>query len=800
MIKNYIKTAITNMTRNKVYTLINVFGLSIGLACVMLITLYIKDELSFDRFNVNAPRIYRLVVDGHRPDGSEMHDGFSAAVQGQTFKEQIPGIKAMCRVTGGGESLVRKGSALISEPMLYADKSFFSIFTFPLIQGNPETALKDPKSVVITEDIAKKYFGDANPIGKVFEINQNGKFQPFLVSAVASEPPQNSTIRFKFLLSIEPQLSKSYTTDDWFSSYLSAFIYLRPDADQKHIERQMAQVFDHYVGHTGEFLEGIKKFPKFNMRFHLDPYLNIHLSDVYGAGNGLQPSSKANYSYILGGIALFILFIACINFINLSLSRAMHRSKEIGVRKVIGGSRRQLIIQFLGESFMLSLIGCLLAVAIVMTCLPEFNKLSGKELQLSYIVNGQTIGIFFIILVVNTLLSGFYPAVVLSGFKPVQTLYGKMKLSGNNYFGRSLVVVQFVVALFLIIGTLVMQRQFNYLINYDLGYKPKGVIDLRLPQDKNPNYDAFKNSLLKYPCIRQVSGQLVSFTSTYATRYKSGDKNIQGTYFDVDNDFLSEMGIRLTKGHGFRSSAGDTTECVVNQAFVKAAGWNDNPIGHIITRDQSKTPLMVIGVVADFHNSSLASNGVDNIVLDQTSKAQYNNVMIRIDENQEEKALAAIQKEYRAIIPDYPFNYNFLTDELAQQYDSTSKWKQIITISSIMSIIISCLGLFGLATLAIEQRVKEIGVRKVLGASVADISSILTVNFLKLVLISIIIAAPLAWYAMDKWLQDYPYRISMNIWVILIAGAGSVLIAVLTTGSQAIKAAVANPVESLRSE
>lgn len=800
MIRNYIKTAIVNMTRNKVYTLINVFGLSIGLACVMLITLYIKDELSFDRFNVNGPRMYRLVIDGHGPDGSEFHNSFTGAVQAKAFKDQIPGIKSICRINGGGESLVRKGDDLISEPMLYADKSFFSMFTFPLIQGDPATALKDPKNVVISEDIAKKYFGNANPIGKVFEINQDGKFQPFVVSAVAKNSPMNSTIRFKFLLSIEPQMPKSFTTNDWFSSFLTSFIYLQPNADQKQVEQQMALVVNHDVEHTPEFLAGKKKFPKFNQAFHLEPFLDVHLSKIYGTGNGLQPSSKANYSYILGGIALFILFIACINFINLSLSRAMRRSKEIGVRKVIGGSRKQLLLQFLGESFILSLIGCVLAIVIVAACIPEFNKLSGKELHVSYLVNSQTIGVFFIILIVNTFLSGFYPAVVLSGFKPVQTLYGKLKFSGHNYFGKSLVVVQFVVALFLIISTLVMQRQFNYLINYDLGYKPQNIVDLQLPQDKNTNYDVFKNSLLKYPFIQQVSGQLASFTSMYGTMYKSGSKDLQSSFFDVDNDFLSQMGIHLVKGHGFRASAGDTTECIVNQAFVKAMGWNNNPVGHIITNEQNKRPITVIGVVADFHSSSLLNSSIGPLVLDQTAKAQYNDVMIKIEGSQEEKAISAIQKEYRKIIPDYPINYNFLTDELAQQYDATDKWKQIVTISSIMSIIISCLGLFGLATLAIEQRVKEIGVRKVLGASVVNISSLLTMNFVKLVLLSIVIAAPLAWYAMYKWLQNYPYRINMNVWMVLIAGAGAILIAVFTIGSQAIKAAMANPVRSLRSE
>jgi putative ABC transport system permease protein len=798
MIKNYIKTALVNMTRNKVYTLINVFGLSIGLACVMLITLYIKDELSFDRFNENGLRIYRLVMDGRTPKGGEMHNSSTGMIQGPVFKDQIPDIESFCRVNGGGESLVKKGNELISEPMLYADNSIFDIFSFPLIKGNKTTALKDPDDVVITEDIAKKYFGDANPIGKVLQINRDGKFKPFLVTAVAKTPPVNSTIRFKFLLQID--LLRGIIGNSWLGSYQTTFIYLRSEADQKHVEQQMAQVFDHNVAHTQEYIVLKKRFPKAAAAFHLEPYFDVHLSKFYSTGNGLTPSNKVNYSYILSGIALFILLIACINFINLSLSRAMRRSKEIGVRKVMGSSRRQLIIQFLGESFILSLIGCVLAVVIVVACLPEFDELSGKGLEISYLLNAQTTAIFFIIIIVNALLSGFYPAIVLSGFKPVQTLYGKLTLSGNNYFGRSLVVVQFVVAIFLVIGTIVMQEQFSYLTNFDLGYKPQDIVDLQLPQDKNPNYDVFKNSLLKYPFIRHVSAQMASFTSALSgATYKTGDKDILSSFFDVDNDFLSGMSIHLVSGHGFRNAAGDTTEVLVNQAFVKKAGWDGNPVGRVITQDTAH--LTVIGVIADFHNTSLLyKTNMDAMVLDQLPKAQYNNVMIKIDGNQKQKAISAIQKEYRAIIPDYPFNYNFLTDELAQQYESTSKWKQIVTISSIMSVIISCLGLFGLSALAIEQRVKEIGVRKVLGASVSDLSSLMTMNFVKLVLLSIVIATPLAWYAMDKWLQGYPYRIHMNVWAILIAGAGSVLIAALTIVWQTIGAAMANPVKNLRSE
>src|ERR1700744_1236611 len=340
MIRNFIKTALNNMLRNKVYTAINIFGLSIGLACVMLITLYVRDEFSFDRFNANASNIYCLVEKGHMPDGSEFHQSLTGDVQGYIYKQEIPGIKQMCRVNGGGESLVRKGNSLISEPMFYADNSLFKVFTFPLVYGNPNTALKNPDNVVITTEIAEKYFGTDDCVGKIMQINQDGKFVPFTVTAVAKIPPHNSTIRFSFLLPIERTLPKLDTKDGWFSSYLTCFLLMEPSANVKLMEPKMASIFNSYAGKSMADLK--KKYGNFDMQFILEHFLDVHLSKNYGASNGLTQSNKVDYSYILGGIALFILFIACINFINLSLSRALRRGKEIGIRKAIGSSRGQL--------------------------------------------------------------------------------------------------------------------------------------------------------------------------------------------------------------------------------------------------------------------------------------------------------------------------------------------------------------------------------------------------------------------------------------------------------------------------
>jgi len=796
MLKNYFKTAIKTMMRNKTYTAINIFGLSIGLACVMLIVLYIKDEVSFDRFQENGQQIFRIVQAGHRPDGTEYKSGFTGGVQGETFKQQIPEIQEMCRINGGGEELVKKGAEVLSEKMLYANKSFFKIFSFPLLKGNPKTALNNTSNVVITTEIGKKYFGNQNPIGKTLQINQNGNFEPFIVSGVAEVTPQNSTVRFDFLLNIERTLPKNYTSMDWFNSFLNSFIYLKKGVNPQVVEQKMARVFNQYAGKQ---MAEMKKTDgeKIGFSYKLQPYYNIHLDKDYGTGNGLTASSKVDFSYILGGIALFILFIACINFINLTLSSSLRRSKEIGIRKVNGSTRGQLILQFLGESFLLTLIASFIALILVALCLPEFNTLSGKQLQLSYLFSPQTVAVFIALILMNTLLSGFYPALVLSGFNPVQTLYGKLKISSNNYLAKSLVVVQFVVAVFLAVGTVVMQKQFNLLIHADLGYQHKNIVDVQFLQEKHPDYQVFKSELLKYPFIKQVAGQGAPFTAWTGNMFDVNGKKLNTAFFEIDNHFLKELKIQIKQGRGFTTIAGDTTHCLVNQSFAQAAGWKDSPIGQLIK--QNKNEYTVIGVTSDFHNSSLNSK-IEPLIIKQPATANYGQVLVKIDENQKVAAIKAIQTEFKKMIPGYPCKYNFLTDMLSGQYEQENRWKQIITLASCMSILISCLGLFGLATLAIEQRVKEIGVRKVLGASLTDLTGILTVNFLKLVLVAVIIASPLAWYAMNKWLQNFPYRIDFSYWILILTGAGSLLIAFITISFQAVKAALANPVKSLRSE
>jgi putative ABC transport system permease protein len=798
MLKNFIKTAWRNILRNKAFSLINISGLSLGLACVMLIILYVKDEVSFDRFNTKADRTYRIVSQAAGPDGEEHKSGITGGIHADVFKSEIPEIESFCRITGAS-GLVKKGAGVMSERGLFADNSFFSVFTFPLIEGNAGAGLlNEPNNIVLSESMAKKYFGNTNAVGKTLQINESGKFEAFTITAVAKEPPVNSSIRFAFLIPIKRQLKPQSNVNDWFNSWLNSFIVLKRGADPSVVKQKMAAIFE---SHAGKRMAEFRKqySPKMYVKYDVQPFLVMHLDkENYSTGNGLAPSNTVDYSYILGGIAIFILIIACINFINLTLSRSLRRGKEIGIRKVSGSSRAQLIWQFIGEAFILTVFASLLAILLVKLSLPFFNELSGKNLQALYLVEPQTITLFVLLILVNTILSGFYPAIVLSGFNPVQTLYGKLKISGKNYLGKSLVVVQLTIAVFLSIGTIVMQKQFNFLLHKDLGYTADSVLSVDIPGGKAAELAVLKSEMSKHAFVKQVAVQSNPFTSFTGTVFKgNNNKELFSTpFFKVDDQFLSMLKIGLVSGHNFSGRA-DTSTCLVNQSFVKAMGWKGSPIGERIEGNDSK--YTIIGVTKDFHSSSL-QYAITPLVLMQDPKQEYGVLLLKLNMERKTEAIAAVQKLYKQLIPDQPCNYTFLSDMLADQYTDQNRWKQMISIASCISIFISCMGLFGLATLSIEQRVKEIGIRKVLGASSPAIVQLLSFNYVKLLLLSLLIASPLAWYIMYKWLQDFPYRIEMNGWILVMASAGSLLIVLLTVGFQAARASVANPVKSLRSE
>src|SRR5690242_495787 len=507
MFQNYFKSAIRNLSKNKVYSFINVAGLSLGLACAMLILLYVKDEVSFDRFQKNANNIYRVVSKSNQ-QGQEREIATTGLLQGPRFTQNVPGIESFVRVQNGMED-IKKGTDVTSQSILYVDSDFFSIFTFPLLYGDCQSCLKEPHSVVLSEDAAKKYFASTNVVGKVMMMKEDSAFISYKVTAVAKRCPQNSSIQFDVLLPLRKSAGDENNTANWFfGSFLNTYVVLNNKANVQNVEKQMQSFFIKDASETYEVLA--KKFgfgsnAKIGTTYFLQPFLDMHLSTALPA-NGTNASNPF-YSYLLSGLALFVLLIACINFMNLTTARSVKRAKEVGIRKVIGGSRKQLITQFLGESFFLCAIAFLLAILLVLLILPLFNQLSNKALSLSYLLDAKLVTGYILLFLITGFIAGFYPALVLSGYNPVQTLYGRFKISGKNYVQKSLVVLQFALASFLIVASFIIYSQFNFLTRVDLGYDDNNLVTVNKDDVKHVDAAVFKSELLKNPNIIGVSAK-----------------------------------------------------------------------------------------------------------------------------------------------------------------------------------------------------------------------------------------------------------------------------------------------------
>lgn len=800
MLINYFKTAFRNLARNKIYSVINIAGLSIGLACAMLIMLYVKDEVSFDRFHKNVNNIYRIVSKSNQ-QGQEKEMSTTGFLQGPRFTQNVPGIKSFVRVQNGAED-IKKGTEVLSQSLLYVDSSFFSVFTFPLLSGNPETCLTEPHSIVLSEDAAKKYLGTTDAVGKTVMIKDDSTFVPYKVTAVAKRSPQNSSIQFDVLLPFQETVADATNNGNWFlGSFLNTFVVLNDKATLPTVENQMQAFFIKDATPTYEILA--KKFgfadAKLGTTYFLQPYLNIHLNTELPADNGLSNASNPMYAYILSGIALFVLLIACINFVNLTVARSVRRAKEVGIRKVIGGGRKQLILQFLGESFFLCTIAFVLAIVLVHLLLPLFNNLSNKALSLSYLFDAKIVSAYIILYIITGLLAGFYPAFVLSGYNPVQTLYSRFQIPGKTYLQKSLVVLQFTLASFLIIATFTIYAQFNFLTTQKLGYDDSNLILINTKDTKHTEAATFKNELLKSPNIVGVSAKNAG--SEQGAARNGADSLIQFAYETVDENYLPLLKIPLIAGRNFSTAfpADSSQSVIVNESFVKEANWR-NPVGQTLKFSFDNDKMYhVIGVVKDYHFVSLTEK-IKPQLFTMKNDNLYGAYYIRIKPSTATASLKWIQKTFKQFYPLSPYSYTFKNDDNRKQYAEVEKWKQIILFGAILTIFISCIGLFGLSVLSAEKRTKEIGIRKVLGASVPQIVETLLTDFIKLVIIALVIASPLVYIAANKWLQNYPYRISISWWLFASAGILVMLIALFTVSFQAIKAAVVNPADSLRSE
>jgi putative ABC transport system permease protein len=794
MLRNYLRTAWRHLVRNKVWSLTNLAGLSAGLAAVMLILLYVADEVSFDRFQANGPRLYRLVHDSRDEMGKEGGGGTTGGPMAAAFLQSIPEIGAACRTKGTDMQLVRKGSEILPEYATYADTSFFTLFSFPLIAGNPHGVLAGENNIVLTEDYARKYFNSTDVVGRTLEINDNGRFETFTVSGVAANTPLNSSIRFDMLLPMS-RLVHAEWTQGWMTFFLNTFFLLKPGADPAMVAKKMNVILTEHI--PPAYQRFAKGHPGVYFRYSLQPFEKMHLDKRYNATQGLHQWSNAGYSYILGGIALFILLIACINFVNLTLARSLRRGKEIGIRKVSGGTRGQLIAQFLGESLLLNGLAFGIALVLVRLCLPWFSQLAAKELSVSYLFTGSTLSLFAGLLLVNSFLSGFYPALVLSGFHPVKTLYGKFRLTGKNRLGRSLIVLQFSIAIFLIVATLVMQRQFRFMLGKDPGFRVAGIVNVTLPDGDPAKIRAFQAELAKYPVIRQSAAQSIGFNNYNSSDMEINQRDIPVvSFYKMDEQSLPLLQIPLVAGRGFSGMPADSANCLINESMVRASGLKD-PVGQHVKWDGRD--FTIIGIVHDFHMESMRGT-IGPCFISQNPHWSYGNMTVAIDESRKAEAVEAIRASFKSVYPLSYLDYEFLQDMLASQYDGERRWMTIVTVAAALAIFLSCLGLFGLATLSIEQRVKEIGVRRVLGADVISITRLLSGDFIRLVMMAFLIAAPIAWYSGNRWLEGFAYRVHLSWGLFLAVGVTITALAFLTVGIRAARAAVVNPADSLRSE
>lgn len=805
MLRNYLKIAFRNLWQNKVYSFVNLSGLTLGLTVVMLIMLYVKDDLSFDRMHAKGPQIFRLIQDRKDLQGNLSKMGNTGMPQGPAFVRELGDFEAYCRFKNGWNTLVKKGNEAIKENLMYTDNSALTMFSFEVLAGDARTALKDLKNVVITDRMAEKYFGSQDPVGKIIQIGDEGSaFKPFVVAAVVKHPPANSSIQFDMLMSIDhlisPDPQQRANDENWFNASLNTFLLVNPKANVAQLGKKMEAVTKKY---TSDFLESVRKDNSegktYEMKFKLQPLYEMHLNPEYYASNGLEYWSNERYPKILTGLALLVLVIACINFVNLTLARSLKRAKEIGIRKATGGTRQHILAQFLGESFLLTALAFVPSWVLAYLLLPTFSELTDKHLESTYLFQPSTLALFVGLLFLVALLAGFYPALVLSGFRPIETLRGPFKLTGRQTFGKALVVFQFVLAGVLIIGTVIATRQFNYIVQAELGYKTDNILRFWLPWEYIEKIAApLKNDLTQLPYVEKVSSKSGDWNSTI---YQVNGKSTDYIYYEyIDENHLQLMGIPLVQGRYFSPKyALDTvSNIIVNEAFVREfVPKGQNPFTlSIRQRDKS---LNIVGIVKDFHYASFKEK-IKPIVWARDTRRQAGCVHVQITANHQKEALAQIKKVYKKYVPYLPLEYYFLEDFRMERYADDLRWKQILTYTSLVAILIACLGLFGLATFVTEQRTKEIGIRKVLGAGVTSIVALLSKDFLKLVLIGILIACPVAYYFGNQWLQDFAYRVEINAWVFVLAGVIAMLVALGTVAYQALKTALTNPANTLKTE
>lgn len=797
MLKNYLKIAFRNLKRNKGYTAINIGGLALGIAACILIGLYVQNELSYDNFHKKGERIYRIGSNITTPDGSLMKGSGVGWPVGRILETEYPAVKEVVYLRTYPSFSVKHNNQRYDEDMIYAGESFFEVFSFPLLDGHAETALDKPYSLVLSKEMAKKYFNNERAVGKALTMADS---LLFTVTAVVEVPEQSHIqfdmmVSFKTICAIAPGLYKNNFSNAWFDLNVFNYVLLKKGASAMKLQHAISNL----VMKRSDGIEALG----YTLNLQLEPLQQLYLSS--DRGNALGPDGNITYVYLLSVIAVFILLIACVNFMNISTARSMRRATEVGVRKAIGAERRQVAVQFLSEAMLVTFGALIAGLVLGRLALPLFNELAGSTLVFSTLWSWRAIAAILAGLVLVGIIAGSYPALVLSRFKTARTLRGILTSAGGRRLRKSLVVTQFIISSGLIICTLVVLQQLNYMQSQDLGFQKENVLVIETRED---HYKTMEYELSQHPAVISVSatnavpgrngwnGQVARAANN------SPNESISTHYMAIDYDYVETFGLNIVAGRDFSKqfATDNDSALVINEVAVEAFGWRtaENAIGKRILSTSGSPEGVVIGVVENYHHKGLQEQ-IEPLVMDINPDA-FDVFAVHFKNGQAPEVLNYARKTWQKFFPDYRFEYFFLAQDFAQEYASERRLARIFGLFTAIAIFIACLGLLGLAAFTAEKRTKEIGIRKALGASVTGIVGLLSKDFLKLVLIGFIIAVPIAWYAMNQWLTDFAYRIDIGVGIFFVAGGLALLIALATVSWQSVKAALANPTDSLRSE
>lgn len=800
MLRNYLKTALRVLSREKGLAFINLSGLSIGLACFALFLLYAVNEFSFDRFHKNEKDIYRVYTWKKDAKTNESSGSVSMSLPlGPSLQKDLPDVVSYARFkTLSGETVARIGNDLFNVPLSYGDPQLFSMFSFRFKQGNAQNALAAKNSLVLTASKAKALFGREDIIGKVVQIRIDNVFTPFVVSAIAEDIPSNSTIRFEVLAGFQfletTQFGQRF--NNWYTDAFPTYVQLNAGSKLPGDSVRLQQLHAKYHPDQQSSTSSIA--------FGLQPLRAIHTDTRFSDASVVEPVDPQSV-WITLTIAFCVLLIACINFTTLAIARAANRGKEAGIRRVTGAGSRQLIVRFLSESFLMTLLSAIVGILLFVLLLPWFNDLTGRDLRFSF-ASYPEIGWYLVALIVFvTFLTGSYPAILISRFNPVEILKKKMKLSGSGLFTRSMVTLQFALSIGLIVATAIILQQTKHMADKHPGFNQENIVVIEGRQTQPAKiFPILKQELSAHPAITGITGASTAFGEGYDLMSQGfkyfGERKVIFQHW-VAPGYIKVMGMQMAAGRDFDPAISDDTvhSVIINEAMMREFGWTpQTAIGQPIKGFTNTLTPVVIGVVKDFTFQSLSKK--TEPYLFHQFKGQPRQIFLRLKPGNPTEAIAATQKAWSKVAPEIPFKYSFLDENIDRFYKAERKWSQIIGWAGGISVFLACLGLFGLVHLAAVNRIKEFGIRKILGASVASIMQLLSADFLKLIVIALLIATPATWYFMNRWLEDFAYRVQVSWWVFASAGLFALLIAVCTIGFHAIKVAVKNPVNALRTE